>query len=318
MGRRGFSQAFFASFLVAFAVACSSASYEAPVAKFAAATQTAETSLAALNDEIGRSYWDLQKTRIGRGELIMLPTRGDCDLRSSRCRLDIQDKSGEAKPFTERGPLSTALEVMASIHRYADGLAAVLAADTASAVEGNVNTALGNVEKLAKTLADAQGKSSSSVPDFSAPAAQIVNWLVGQYVESVKLSALRHATTQADATIQEAANLFQQMPYFASLGTRRELVRRYQAAIDDLGPTPKPDAIDRVSKTAHAYDLFLQSDPSEAFVAMGKAHRALAQNLSQKNVTFASMAAEIERFVGEVERIAKAVKELSELLKPKE
>ena len=298
--------------------ACSSASYEAPVAKFAAATDAAEASLAKLNADIGKAYWDVQKARLGRGDLLLIEQDGDCNIGSARCRLVIEDRQGQRIPYTDRGPLENALEVMAAISAYADGLAAIIAADTAQAVEGHVNTTLGNVQKLAATVAAAGGSPAGTGPDFAAPAAQLVNWVVGRYVEKVKLGALRRATAEAAPVIREAAELFGRASFFAVSGTRSELTARVRTEIDALGPTPAPAIIERAAAAARTYDVFLQSDPAAAFKAMAKAHTALADNLADRNVSFASMAAEIERFVTEAEKLVQAAKQVSALLDKKE
>lgn len=318
MGRWGAQQAAIAVLGGMLVAACSSASYQIPVGKFAAATDTAEASLTKLNNDIGKAYWDVQKARIGRGQLLLIEQTGDCNIGSERCRLVIEDREGRQIPFTQQGPLANALDVMAAISAYADGLAAIIAADTAQAVEGHVNATLGNVQKLAGTVAAAGGSPAGAVPDFAAPLGQVVNWVIGRYVERVKLSGLRRATAAAAPVVRDAAALFGRASFFAVTGTRAELATRVRAEIDALGAAPAPPAIERVAAAARTYDQFLQSDPAAAFKAMATAHTALADNLADREIRFATMVAEIERFVAEAQKLAEAAKAVSALLDKKE
>lgn len=306
------------------AAACSSASYEAPVGKFAAATQTAETSLNKLNDDIRKAYWDVQKARIGRGEFMLRQVAGDCvtvapklgDARpETRCRLEMVDRQGKARPFDELAPLDEMVELMAGIREYADGLSAIVQAKTAQAVQGHVNTALGSVHKLATTVAKASGAPAPT--DFASPLAQVVNWFVGQYVERVKVSGLRRATEAAEQeAIPGAVKLLRSAAFFAGTGTEVALANQLTSSIEPLGRRPSAAEIDRAATAARTFDNFLRADSGAVFDAMGRAHAALAKRLAQKDVSFAEMAAEIERFAAEAEKLARAVIEIQKLLNP--
>lgn len=308
---------------LAVVAACSSASYEAPIARFAVASEAAESALVKLNNGIGEAYWNAQKDRIVAGEFRLAPSRdlaggADCIGGAARCRLVMIDSAGKSTPFTEMAPLDNAIDVMAGIRSYAGGLAAIVAADTAKAVEGHVNATIGGLQKLAKTL----GNPAKPVPDFTTPVGQLVNWAIGQYVETVKLSGLRRAVGDARSVVADAARIFGEAAVLASSATREALANEVTEAqkamrrIEGAGPITRAQ-IDRSLVAARSFDEFVQADPRKAFAALGAAHEALAEHLLSEKVTFASASAAIENFVGEAEKLLKAAKQIEALLNPK-
>lgn len=155
-----------ASTMLLAASACSTADYGKPVNDFAAATSEAETVLAQLNTEVTEAYRTILENRILDRRGFLRARDRECEIASQRCRLLIVDIADEKKtePFPPEPPLVQMTLVMAEIGKYAANLKALLEADTAKQVEGQVNAALGSVQNLAQTVADARGGTAANVP----------------------------------------------------------------------------------------------------------------------------------------------------------
>ena len=106
-------------------------------------------------------------------------------------------KDGTKEFYPPDPLLGKSVALMGDIRAYAQNLAALVADDSAAKATTSVNATLGSVEKLANTLAEADGKPKGSVPSFATPVGAAVNWAVGEYAERVKLAGLRQATNAA-------------------------------------------------------------------------------------------------------------------------
>ena len=84
---------------------------------------------------------------------------------------------------------------------YAQNLAAIVADDSAAQAQASVTATLGSVQTLANTVAALDKKGTTSVPAFATPVGSAVNWVLGEYVNQVKLNALRTATREANPVI---------------------------------------------------------------------------------------------------------------------
>jgi hypothetical protein len=93
--------------------------------------------------------------------------------------------------------------VMAAISSYADALSAIVDADTTQKVQSGLDSVAGSVTTLIKTAAPAAG-----IGDIPNAAGEAVKWVAGQYIETVKLDALRKATDAARKPIAEAKIVF--------------------------------------------------------------------------------------------------------------
>jgi hypothetical protein len=300
--------------------ACSTADYSKPVNDFAAATSASKAALADLNTQVTRAYRGVLDASILKGDVLLTQKAGDCQVGSTRCRLVLVDKDRkEVEPYPPEPPLVNMALVMAEIDSYAANLKALLEADTAKQAAAQVNAALGSIQHLATTVAtlDASGGPPPNVPQFATPAGEAVNWVVGQYVEHLKLDGLRHATAAAQPVIRQAADLFRQASTFASDVPKIELANDVSAAQDSVRANTSQGAITSYAEHAAKYDALLTSSAPDLFQRMGDAHDALAQSLQDKELTLANAYARIQAFAAEAEKLAKILQDLRALA-PKE
>jgi len=300
--------------------ACSTADYSKPVNDFAAATSASKAALADLNTQVTQAYRGVLDATILRGDVLLRQKAGDCQVGSVRCRLVLVDKDrNEVEPYPPEPPLARMSIVMTEIDAYAANLKALLEADTAQQASTQVNAALGSIQHLATTVAsmNAEGGSSAEIPSFATPAGEAVNWVVGQYVEHVKLDGLRQATQAAQPVIRQAADLFTAAATFASDVPKIELANQVSNAQDTITTSRSPGAISSYAQSAARYDALLTSSAPDLFQRMGDAHDALAQSLQDKELTLATAYARIQAFAGEAEKLAKVLHDLRALA-PKE
>jgi len=298
------------------AAACSTADYSKPVNDFAAATDKAQTALSELNTQVTEAYRQVLEKRILSGEVFLTPDDGGCQVTSQRCRLIAVDKGNSREFYPPRPPLARMTQVMAEINLYAANLKAVVEADTASKVEANVNAALGSVQTLAQTVAEARagaGAQPISIPQFATPAGEAINWIIGQYVASVKLKGLQNATGAAKQVVHDATELFMITSVFASDVPKADLAEEVSGAITAFREARNESNLNKLTQAADKYDALLVSAPPQLFKSLGAAHDALAENLQGEPVTLVTAIARIEAFANEASKVAKILEDLRSL-----
>ncbi len=295
--------------------ACSTADYAQPVNTFADASRTAEDALGALNDSVTEGYANYVRSLASNGDGLVEITDGDCLVASERCRLTVFVRAdGSEKQLAPDAALANMLVVMAGIRAYADNLTRIVTADTAAAASANVNATIGSVQNLATIIAAQLGEPGAAVPDVAAPVGAAANWLLGQYVESVKLDGLRHATATAQPVVAEAADLFEQAGDVSAVLPKALLAADVQRQLDVYRQTSSEANLDRLIATADAYDAFLVAKPSQVFARLREAHDALADSLNNEDLSLAAAMAKIEVFAAEAGAFAKIMKDLSSAL----
>ena len=153
--------------------ACSVADYKTPISDFATATQDAETALVLLDQQVTDAYAALLRERAIAGEAFVKFESGNCQVSSARCQLVIGNEL-----LTPQPALQQMILLMTAVRSYADGLTAIVEADTAAQVTTHVNAALGSVESLAGTVADIRGPpppdDRPNVSEFTTPVGEAV------------------------------------------------------------------------------------------------------------------------------------------------
>lgn len=294
---------------------CSTANYAPPVDTFAQASGEAEDALVTLNDSVTEGYANYVRSLASNGDGLVEIADGDCLVSSERCRLMVFVRAdGSEKQLAPDAALANMLAVMTGIRTYADNLTLIVTADTAEAASANVNATIGSVQNLATIVAEQLGGSGAVVPDIAAPASAAANWLLGQYVESVKLNGLRHATATAQPVVAEAAGLFEQAGDVAAVLPKALLAADVQRRLDVYRQSSSEADLDRLIVAADAYDSFLVAKPSQVFARLREAHDALADSLNNEDLTLAAAMAKIEVFAAEATAFAKIMKDLSSAL----
>src|SRR5262249_54926281 len=150
----------------ALASACSTASYIAPVTSFANGASAAQSALIEIDKQESADVAGVYKQRAVQGRGLVSFKKDDqgkdeCTSGASRCRLVISEGSMESE-VTPESALRNTVALMQLVNAYAKNLSDIVAADTAAAVQSNVNATLGSAQDLAKTVHDFGGKNLSS------------------------------------------------------------------------------------------------------------------------------------------------------------
>jgi hypothetical protein len=304
------------------ATGCATADYTQSIDSFAVATADASKALDELNAQVTERYKGILDDAIRNRDVLLtdLPSsdgQPDCTFSAARCRLALADKDGAVlEPYPPEPPLVNMSLLMSQISAYAGNLQALLRAETAQKAAADVNAALGSIQNLATTVSNLQAGQSGApadVPQFATPVGSAVNWVLGQYVETVKFKGLQRAAEAAKPVIQDAAALFHDVATFASDTPKIELENQVDAARRALRSDPSQSNIDAYARAAGTFDTLLRSSPPDLFGKMAKAHDALADSLQGGDVSLATANARIEAFADEAEQLAKILKDLRAL-----
>jgi len=298
---------------------CGATNYSQPITTFAEATTNAHSALADLSTTTTAEYTDFLSQRARTDlHLAVKGKDSECELGSVRCRIVLVDPND---PSTEQlfppAPfLSNLVAVMGDVNTYAQNLAALVADDSAEKATADVNAALGSVEKLANTVAKADGKDKEqeTVPSFTTPAGSAVNWLIGQYANYVKLEGLKAATKEAKPVIEKAAAIFKDAAVFGSDPQRVQLTKAFREKIDKFQNDRSSETnLQAAVDAAKLYDDFLQAQPGATFKQMGDAHSALADALQNPNSSWPQVMAQVQNFAAQAKELAKIAQSLAAL-----
>ncbi len=298
--------------------ACSVADYKQPIATFTEATRNAERALSELDRQVTEAYALSLEKRIFDEELFVRYASGDCLTTSERCRLVAVDRGGNVVADLTPGPaLKQSLLLMGAIRKYAEGLSAIVDAETAAAASSQVNAALGSVANLGNTVVKLGGNETSPpLEEYTTAAGQAANWVVGQYVASVQVSGLKAATREAKPVVAEAALLFQTLSAEAEFVPRADLAEATSRRLDAFRENLTLPSYDALVRSAQAYDSLLVTKPSRVFMSMKEAHDALADELNSDKLTLSQAMAKVKIFAAEAETLAKIFQSLSALVLP--
>jgi hypothetical protein len=298
---------------------CSSADYAAPIKTFADATAAADKALTDLNATATDRYTAFLAER-ARTDLHI---RVDQDCKSqtvpgqvARCRIVLKDAAepGKDEFYPPEPLLGKSVALMGDITAYAQNLAALVADDSAAKAATDVNATLGSIEKLANTLAEADGKPKGSVPSFATPVGAAVNWAVGEYAERVKLAGLRQATAAADPVIQRAGGVFAKEAIFGSLPQRNELAAAFSQKFDAFRLNRADQSkLDEAAAAAQRYDQLLLAQPDSTFTAMRQAHAALTDALNKSDISWSEAFAKVQEFAAKAQQLVKIAQDLAAL-----
>lgn len=307
--------------LVVCITACSVADYQKPISDFAKATQNAETALVGLDEQVTEAYAALHRRRALAGERLVQRQGEDCLVESARCRLVVVDTDRSTEPLSPDPALRNMITLMRSVRVYADGLSAIVNADTAANVATHVNATIGSVENLAKTVVKLGGQDTTSsidLSEYTTPVGQAVNWLVGQYVAKVQLDGLKRATKDAKDVVKAAASVFGSAAEVASVVPRAALAEAVSKRIDAFRDSQSDQNLNNLIESAAKYDQLLLAKPATVFARLDAAHEALVDKLQTDELSLANVMAKIEAFAAEAETLAKILKDLAAAGKEKE
>lgn len=280
---------------------------------FAAATEDAKTALTDLNAEVTGAYAAAIRRQVMAGDGLVRPVRGDCLMASERCRLVVVGRDGSETTLTPDPALQRTIVLMQRIDAYAQGLAAIVAAETATEIAAHVDTTVANVDNLADTVAElgaGAGRPPVDTTAYATAVGGLVDWAAGQYVERRKLRALRRATADSKPVVDAAAGLFTEAAEIASAVPRRPLAGLVARRIDAFDDTPTPDNLDRLIESANAYDRLLAARPPQLFQRLAAAHSALVDRVQGEDVSLVVVIARIRAFKDDAQTLAALLRAL--------
>ena len=295
---------------------CSSAEYAAPIKTFADATAAADTALKDLNTTATERYTAFLAERARTDPQLRIER--ECKSQTEpgkipRCRIVLKDavEPGKDEFYPPEPLLRNSVALMGDIRAYAQNLADLVADDSATKATTDVNATLGSLEKLANTLAEADGKPKGSVPSFATPVGAAVNWAVGEYAERVKLAGLRQATAAADPIIRRAGGVFAKEAVFGSVPQRNELAAAFSVKFNAYRLNRADQSkLDEAVDAAQRYDQLLLAQPDSTFTAMGQAHAALTAALNKPDISWTEAFAKVQDFAAKAQQLAKITQDL--------
>lgn len=312
--------------LAAFFLAACAADYSASVTRFRDAVKTAHDGLVAMDEGARAVQAELAKRRYlvqplansdGANPSVSI-VRDDCTSSADRCRVVVQvPKHDSMEPLEIQQPPSPqipeVLEVMKSISAYAGGLSAIVSADTAENATASGKMALTNAQKSAGLIAKMLGRPQADVPQFAESSGNLFSWLIGEYVKTQQLHALREVVPNAQDAIAGLKEVGEELSKNYRTASAALFADAVSNGIQNLSlngrsngydPTdPKQRArvgklYDRVLADAAAFDAMLRGTKKGAgvFDQLVSAHEALNMGLSDENVTLEQTVAQIEAF----------------------
>lgn len=278
--------------------ACSVTDYKKPIGDMAGAVDQSiatinkiDQRITAVRDEQWRM--DLAKKP---NTVKLRPVTKTCKLGSDRCRLEIRrTRVREHKLFPPTSVIPNAKTALAGLKAYVANLKLIVAADTVNKVTASANAALGSLKNIETAVA---GPKAGRVAKFSKPTGSAIYWLIGQYVDYVKVRALKKATMRAQPVIVKLAGFYDSIDEAAAayeVGKVAVTFEKAKKAYRAANP-PNSQAIDLYVSAAQKYDKALNAASAHPLKAFAKAHAKLNDQLNGK-ISLSEALAAIENFV---------------------
>jgi hypothetical protein len=308
--------------------ACSTERYGEPIKGFSDAAAQASDAVRNMNQTLADATLDYvmrSATDPRLGEL-RLEKDADCGAYvpetsaedAVRCRavFVVNGEGGQTVTIDREhytNPMGNMVAVMAAIQKYAANLAEVQADNTSEEVNASIDKIQANLVELIKAT-----DPTAQVPEGLPQAAgEGVKWAFGQYIESVKLDALRKATKAAAAPLDDAAFAFKE---FAKSAKQQISVTVMAEAAKAMRNRPDNSVASnrQALNQANAYDDLLTAPLSPMLDNLVAAHRKLETALNgDGKVSIQEVFSRFEEIKAQAEQVAKIAKDISAALQPK-
>jgi hypothetical protein len=285
--------------------ACGTGDYQKPVQTFAEATAAAQKSL---DGYVAAVVSQAKEQRAAEavehsGKVEVQPD--DCMLRgSARCRIVYQlDNDPAPVPISPESPVSTITALMGSIGTYADGLQAIATSDSAEKAKTSLAATSGSLQNLAK-LVESKG---SNLEAFAEPAASAAGWIVGAYIDHVRLNALRDATARADPLIGRAVPVFESTAKVIADAAKAPFANAVTDRRTAFKDNPSDSNLNGLLTAAADYDAVLTAKPDKVFQSLADAHHELTEALKSDDLNLTAVFAKMETLKSQAEELQKIV-----------
>ena len=303
--------------------ACASEPYKEPVATFAQAVTKSTEALAALDTHLATAHTDVQRARVLSLRFrVQLKNCGHQTESSEDCLLLLQETDkqgndiGDPLSLQPEAPLTEIRPLLGGIKSYADNLSAILNADTSEKVRNSVTKALGSVENIAQNEKVQEKVSDQKAPtkDFSTPVAKVINWMVGKYVESIKIDAIRHATREADPIVHAATRVMIEAERQGEIVMDTMLVNTLRVRNDIWVVTPNEDNLNNLIAAVEALQRFRGRTRHSLFESLARAHRSLTKRVANSGeLSWTTTMANVEQFKSEANTLLQIIDEFTAL-----
>jgi len=305
--------------------ACSTERYGEPINGFSAAAAQASDAVRNMNQALADATLDYVMRSATDPKLGELRLEKDADCGAYVPETNAEDAvrcravfvvNGEGQTVTidrehYTNPMGNMVAVMAAIQKYAANLAEVQADNTSEEVNASIDKIQANLVELIKAT-----DPSAQVPQGLPQAAgEGVKWAFGQYIESVKLDALRKATKAAAAPLDDAAFAFTE---FAKSAKQQISVTVMAEAAKAMRNRPDNSVASnrQALNQANAYDDLLTAPLSPMLDNLVAAHRKLETALNgDGKVSIQEVFSRFEEIKAQAEQVAKIAKDISAALK---
>jgi hypothetical protein len=323
--------------VVAVLAACSTSDFKQPVTAFADATKLAAASLTEYEQTLDKAALDANITYAAAHPAELRAMSNECRLGAQRCRLVLRSRDGTTRPL-DPGPVDPKIRaIMAAVVEYSNNLKAIATADKTAEIKTATDATKTNAINLAKAIDayNAQQKVKADkleprVTELAGPLAEAAAFALNLYVESIKLKALRHATTVMDEVFPELMAIAGEVADAGMAVKRNQLGVAYVNADDTLWqkqqqqsqpqqPQPQQEQpktqqppVDRakvvaVISAAQAYDSALNTKPKALFNALAEAHQKLTKALNKSDVTFEELWPLLQNVADQASKLAAIV-----------
>ncbi len=290
--------------------ACSVTDYKQPIGDMAGALDQSLATIEEIDRRITAVYdADWRKDLAEKPVTVKLRTvTKTCRLKSDGCRLEIR-RSGKSdhKQFPPTSVIPNSKLALAGLRAYVTNLGLIVDADTVNAVTASANAALGSLQNIERNIKAAVAKPDDGKPGdekpgpvatFGAPTVSAINWLIGQYVDYVKVRALKKATKTAQPVVVKLANYFDAVSELQAIYELTKVADAFEAAKQAYDAVTPPDSrsIDQYVSAARNYDRALRAASVHPLRDFAKAHAKLEDQLNG-NTSLSEAFAAIENLV---------------------
>jgi hypothetical protein len=260
--------------------ACTSGPYKKAIEDFAAATATADRAIGEMAVQLeGRERQrriEAATADAATALTVRAISEESCRSEDSACAL-----ASNGEPIEPGPQLVNSRALVREILRYSQLLGEIANADQEAEVEGAIASANASIAKIAAAF-------KRPVPAAVSPAGELVNWLVGQYMDYLKLQALRDATTAAEQAFPETEAFLVALSAALDEPTDVDHTLAFNDARTRFRNDPSAANLAQWNLAAAQLDLALRLDADDVFIKMRESHRALAQALAQPDLDFES------------------------------
>ena len=279
--------------------ACSVTDYQKPISDMAAAVDQSIASINKLDQRMTAARNEQWRKDIADETALLVAASGACSLGKPRCLLEILHKgSSQTSQFPSASVIPKARAGLTGLNAYVANLRSIVEADTVNKVTASANSALGSLKNIETAIEEAGGPKAGLVANFSEPTGSMINWLVGQYVDYVKVQALKKATKSAQPVIARLASFYDTIAEAAAtydLGNAAADFVKAQETFDNA-TTINSQAINQYVSAAQKYDQSLRASSARPLKAFADAHAKLTDQLNG-DISLSDALAAIENLV---------------------